>query len=232
MPLIESGIWLFKHALAHYTSAKLADDIEAVHKRITDVYSDIAAAHFISARDAIIAAEHSMSPQLEIRHSIGHLCDAFNILDQVVDKIVSKRKLLFFRDEEYVIEDRKAAYHCLSHVAALIVIMYAFLQEPVNAQIWKDRASELFTKFLSFVYFEPEELLKINNKYVCKVETNEYNPVYADSSGVWTTGESLGISSSGNKYVEKRKVAMHKQFISRIEKTIAGKITIIAPRNS
>lgn len=218
MPLINSGIWLWKHAVARYSSNQLADEIETLHKRISDLYSDIATAHFLAAKDAVLAVDHSTHPQMEIRAAISHMTEAFRILEEAAGKKVKKHFLLFFDYDEYIIPDREAIQQCLAHWAALIAIMYASLGEPENSKKWKQIAIDFFSKYIEFIQFTPEELQKLNKGYVRVVQVRAYHPAQSDFDiGHYETEDELKISARGTKYIKRWKDNAKKEFISRID---------------
>lgn len=218
MDFFNTGIWLWKHTVNRYNSKQLSEEIENINKRITNIYSDIANAHFVAAYDAILAVEYSKSPSSEIRASIGHLREAFRIYQQLMGKKTTHHFLIFFEYEEDVIENEKEFYQCLAYLSALISIMYFSLQEPENAYKWKQQASDLFLSYLGFVTLGGVELEKINSCFVEEYSYDSWQLGWVDGDpGTPTVERGFEITESGQQYIKKWKEDVYNQFIFSID---------------
>jgi len=206
-----------KIAKNKYDSYQLSKDIDFLHKRITDLYSDISSAHFEAAGEAILSMKNSKSPDLEARSAIGHMREAFAILNKVVDKTKTDR-FLFIPYETDVIQDKVEFYKDLADMAAFIYITYCYLEELENAVRWKSKASDLFLKSLDLLYFSADDLEKINQNYVEYVAHEETRPIPADTLDTYTVEvKELEITQQGFEYIRNLKAEAHSKFLIEID---------------
>lgn len=218
MEIIGGSIRLWKYALNKYSAKQLSEEIDNLNMRITDVYSDMANAHFEAARDALLAVECSNAPESEMRAAIGHLREAFNILRQIVDKKITRHYLIFFKNEEYAVGNREALYQCLAYLSALISIIYSSLKERENALKWKEEASGSYLSFLENIEINPAALKRIDEKFVWENEYETSSLGEGEWGGYSTRSCNTGISEAGDRYLKDWKSDVHKEFICEIDR--------------
>ena len=131
-----------ERAHSFYESVEAHQFVRDLWKALSSVYTDIAQAHFSSAQSALEAARHSRHPEAEVRASIGHLRDAFNIYETLLSQRKTKRFLLFWADRVPVIEwhQEKKVKSALFEIATCIALNYVDLNEKANALKWKEAA--------------------------------------------------------------------------------------------
>lgn len=131
-----------ERAHSFYESVEAHQFVRDVWAALSSVYSDIAQAHFTSAQSALEAARYSRHPEAEVRASIGHLRDAFNIYETLLSQRKSKRFLLFWTDQVSVVpwHQEKKVKSALFEIATCIALNYVDLNERANALKWKDTA--------------------------------------------------------------------------------------------
>nr|QNO49611.1 hypothetical protein AIHMFPNM_00012 [Methanosarcinales archaeon ANME-2c ERB4] len=80
-----------------YGAISLSLEIEGIHQRISLIYTNMADAHWKSAKQALTAFRNSEAPDAEIRSAIGHLMEAYNILQVAVETKITERIFIIFK---------------------------------------------------------------------------------------------------------------------------------------
>lgn len=150
-------------------------DINRIYDCIEKIYGDVAEAQIVSARQAMLAAQHSNSSVAEVRQAIGHLRGAYNMYKkQLGGKRV--RKKLFSSVEEDLVQDKANGYNVCAHLAGFIATLYSQIGEDINRNNWRWIAHCDQVRALESVDYV-EALKSVSEEYVYSEQTSSFPPI-------------------------------------------------------
>ncbi|WP_353952525.1 hypothetical protein V6K52_03510 [Knoellia sp. S7-12] len=199
--------------------SKTDEAIEAIWKGLLETYGDISQAHFKSARQAVVSAEHSRAPEQELRHAIAHLRDAFNIYESLLEKKKTQRLLLVIKWEVPVVSDLERDIVCarLAEVAALMHGLYRRIGEPENAGKARDLAlphRDPFVRAVLHSLYSAKEVYRTKGEQFATrrtdVERITISPSGYNSREV--IPELCELTPRGEKYVKERRKEIELNF--------------------
>ena len=206
--------------------------VEYINNRVSEVYINIAKAHFQSAIQALESSVNSKSKEIELRDATSHLRDAYNIYDADINKTARGRFLIFFSIESAIYEPHQKAEIKLiqSHIARQIALLYKELTEIDNAKRWKNESLLKVDNYISMYkgktfretrgsrlnikQFIPEDphlktLKDLNEAYITLIDVNaQFHP-----KGIITGYEhNYKLSELACNYLETKRTELDQSF--------------------
>jgi hypothetical protein len=169
--------------------------LDDVYDEIGKTYVDMAGAHFASASQSMKAVKKSNNPDTEIRSTIGHFRDSYNIYYKAIRRSVTNRGVIFFWEKHTSTPDCKRELNKLTcDIATIISLLYQKLGEIDNAKYWRTNAIKSFDYYADNYWPKYSELFKINKKYVYVTEQHIGRGRYQ---------KEYRISEKGREYIKK-----------------------------